>query len=263
VHIDIDPAEIGKNVAIDYPLVSDVKKALQALLKNPPVVHSEKWIEQVQTWYHEYPLHYKQENTSCIKPQLVIDTLSRLTDGRAIITTEVGQHQMWAAHFYQAKAPRTFITSGGLGTMGYGFPAAMGAQIARPDATVVCIAGDASFQMNLQELQTIAERNLPVKVFVINNHFMGMVRQWQEMFHDNRLSESKIGNPDFVQVAEAFQVKGIRVTTAEQVEAAIQEALSISGPVVVDFVVEEEENLFPMVPPGKGNDEMLVKGWDE
>ncbi|SFJ63368.1 acetolactate synthase large subunit [Thermoflavimicrobium dichotomicum] len=263
VHIDIDPAEIGKNVVIDYPLVCDVKKALQALLVHPPHPDCGEWVRQVQTWYHEYPLSYKQENNTGIKPQYVIDCLSRLTDGKAIVTTEVGQHQMWAAHFYKAKEPRTFITSGGLGTMGFGFPAAMGIQIAKPEATVICIAGDASFQMNLQELQTVAERRLPVKILVINNNFMGMVRQWQEMFYENRLSESKIGNPDFVQVAEAFGIKGLRATKPEEVEAVIKEALDTPGPVVVDVVVEEEENVFPMVPPGKGNDEMLVKGWDE
>lgn len=262
VHIDIDPAEIGKNVAVDYPIVADVKNALQALLKKGPHANCSDWIYEVQKWNREYPLVY-ETNSMNLKPQLVIDLLDRMTNSEAVVTTEVGQHQMWAAHFYRAKHPRTFITSGGLGTMGFGFPAAMGAQIARPEATVVCVAGDASFQMNIQELQTISEYNLPVKVFVINNGSLGMVRQWQEMFHDNRLSESKVSAPDFVRVAEAFRVKGIRAETAAEAEKAIEQALAHPGPVVVDFIVEETEKVFPMVPPGKGNDEMMVKGWEE
>lgn len=262
VHIDIDPAEIGKNVAIDYPIVADVKNALGALIDKAPHANCEDWIYDLQAWNRENPLHYK-ESSEVLKPQYVIDLLDRMTNSEAIVTTEVGQHQMWAAHFYRAKHPRTFITSGGLGTMGFGFPAAMGAQIAKPVATVVCIAGDASFQMNIQELQTVSERNLPVKVFVINNRFLGMVRQWQEMFHGNRYSESRIGAPDFVRIAEAYNIKGIRAMTPAEAEQAIAEALSHPGPVVVDFIVEEEENVFPMVPPGKGNDEMIIKGWEE
>jgi acetolactate synthase-1/2/3 large subunit len=262
VHIDIDPAEIGKNVAIDFPIVADVKNALKALIDKAPHAKCDDWIYDVQAWCREYPLGYKNDE-KVLKPQHVIDLTDRITNSEAIVTTEVGQHQMWAAHFYRAKHPRTFITSGGAGTMGYGFPAAMGAQLARPDATVICIAGDASFQMNIQELQTISERNIPVKVFVINNRFLGMVRQWQEMFHHNRLSESKIGAPDFVRVAEAFNVKGIRAETPAEAEQAIKDALAHPGPVVVDFIVEEGENVFPMVPPGKGNDEVIVKGWDE
>ncbi|MFC7442936.1 acetolactate synthase large subunit [Laceyella putida] len=263
VHIDIDPAEIGKNVVIDYPLVCDVKKALAQLLLHSPKPDTGAWISKVTQRAKEYPLKYEQHPDGGLKPQFVIDYLSKLTDGKAIVTTEVGQHQMWAAHFYQVRQPRSFITSGGLGTMGFGFPAAMGAQLAKPDATVVCIAGDASFQMNIQELQTIAEFNIPVKVFVINNHFLGMVRQWQEIFYDNRYSESKIGSPDFVKVAEAFNVKGLRAATKAEAEMAIREALAHPGPVVVDFNVEEEENVFPMVPPGKGNDEMILGGWEE
>jgi len=263
VHIDIDPAEIGKNVEIHYPLVADVKAALQALLHSSPKMDIDAWVYRVKGWKKDYPLMYEQKAGQGLKPQFVIDCLNRLTRSRAIVTTEVGQHQMWAAHFYQAKEPRTFITSGGLGTMGFGFPAAMGAQIAKPDAQVICIAGDASFQMNIQELQTVAERNLPVKVFVINNRYMGMVRQWQEMFYENRLSESGIGAPDFVKVAEAYGVKGLRACTPEEAERAMEMALSHPGPAVVDFVVEEEENVFPMVPPGKGNDQMLMKGWEE
>lgn len=262
VHIEIDPAEIEKNVRVDYPVIADAKQALQALRSMSPPCACTSWLAQVQAWEQEHPLTYSQDESS-LKPQYVIDLLNEMTRSEAIVTTEVGQHQMWAAHFYRAKRPRTFLTSGGLGTMGFGFPAAIGAQLAVPEATVVCIAGDASFQMNIQELQTVAERNIPVKVMVINNRFLGMVRQWQKMFYENRLSESRIGAPDFVQVAEAYKVKGLRATTPEEARQVIAEALAHPGPVVVDFLVEEEENLFPMVPPGKGNHEILLRGWEE
>ncbi|MFD1425267.1 biosynthetic-type acetolactate synthase large subunit [Laceyella tengchongensis] len=262
VHIDIDPAEIGKNVAIDYPLVCDVRKALLRLLDQAPRPDSDAWVNQTTNRAQAFPLTYEQRPDGELKPQFVIDYLSKVTEGKAIVTTEVGQHQMWAAHFYRVCQPRSFITSGGLGTMGFGFPAAMGAQLAKPDATVVCIAGDASFQMNIQELQTIAEMNIPVKIFVINNHFLGMVRQWQEIFYDGRYSESRLSSPDFVKVAEAFHVKGIRATTKEEAERAIDEALRYPGPIVVDFQVEEEESVFPMVPPGKGNNEMILGRWE-
>ncbi|WP_289140063.1 biosynthetic-type acetolactate synthase large subunit [uncultured Brevibacillus sp.] len=261
IHIDIDPSELSKIVPVDYSLVCDVKTALQALLLPSPTPDCEEWRMQVQQWAQEYPLAYDQDQEGALKPQFVIDLLSKITNGNAIVTTEVGQHQMWAAHFYRAKKPRTFLTSGGLGTMGFGFPAAIGAQIAKPESTVVCIAGDASFQMNIQELQTIAELDIPVKVFIINNRFLGMVRQWQEMFYENRLSESQIGGPDFVKVAEAFRVKGLRAETMADAELVIQEALAHPGPVVVDFLVEESENVFPMVPPGKANSELIMKGW--
>ncbi|WP_103107509.1 biosynthetic-type acetolactate synthase large subunit [Brevibacillus reuszeri] len=263
IHIDIDPSELSKIVPADYALVCDVKTALQALLLPFPTPDCENWRMQVQQWAQEYPLSYDQDQDGALKPQFVIDLLSKITNGNAIVTTEVGQHQMWAAHFYRAKKPRTFLTSGGLGTMGFGFPAAIGAQIAKPESTVVCVAGDASFQMNIQELQTIAELDIPVKVFIINNRFLGMVRQWQEMFYENRLSESQIGGPDFVKVAEAFRVKGLRAETRADAVLVIQEALAHPGPVVVDFLVEESENVFPMVPPGKANSELIMKGWEE
>ncbi|MCP3740312.1 acetolactate synthase large subunit [Rossellomorea sp. BNER] len=262
VHIDIDPAELNKNVKVDYPIAADLKQALQVLVDMSVHCQTDTWVKEVRMWQEEYPLSYELEESK-LKPQCVIDLVSELTKGEAIVTTEVGQHQMWAAHFYRAKMPRTFLTSGGLGTMGFGFPAAVGAQLAADDKLVVCIAGDASFQMNIQELQTIAENNIPVKVFIINNHFLGMVRQWQEMFYENRLSESKIGSPDFVKVAEAYGVKGLRAATPSEAKQAIQEAFRHQGPVVVDFHVEEEENVFPMVPPNKGNHEMVNKRWEE
>ncbi|WP_282201430.1 acetolactate synthase large subunit [Collibacillus ludicampi] len=261
-HIDIDPAEIGKNVAVDIPIVGDVGRALQALIEKAPVPDSANWLQTVRQWVKDYPLEYKSEE-GVLKPQQVIDLIQEATQGKAIVTTEVGQHQMWAAHFYKPAAPRSFITSGGLGTMGFGFPAAMGAQLARPNETVICIAGDASFQMNIQELQTVAERNIPVKVMIINNYYLGMVRQWQELFYEKRYSESAIGQPDFVKVAEAFGVKGMRATTPEEAKEAIQIALAHPGPVLVDFSVAEEENVFPMVPPGAGNDEMVGGRWED
>jgi acetolactate synthase-1/2/3 large subunit len=261
-HIDIDPAEIGKNVAVDIPIVGDVGRALQALIEKAPVADSAEWLRTVHQWVDEYPLAYKSEE-GVLKPQQVIDLIQQATQGKAIVTTEVGQHQMWAAHFYKPASPRSFITSGGLGTMGFGFPAAMGAQLARPDETVICIAGDASFQMNIQELQTVAERRIPVKVMIINNNYLGMVRQWQELFYEGRYAESAIGQPDFVRVAEAFGVMGLRATNLEEAKEAVAKALAHPGPVVVDFSVAEEENVFPMVPPGAGNDEMVLGRWED
>jgi len=263
VHIDIDPAEIGKNVIIEYPIHCDLKHALQFLLDQEPLAPSDNWMSEVRMWANQHPLQFKQEEDGGLKPQYVIDLLHKMTDSTAIVTTEVGQHQMWAAHFYQPKTPRTFITSGGLGTMGFGFPAAMGAQLGCPEKTVVCIAGDASIQMNIQELQTVAERNIPLKLFIINNRFLGMVRQWQEMFYENRLSESSIGQPDFVKVADAYGIKGLRAETPADAKRVIAEALAHPGPVLVDFVVVEDENVFPMVPPGGANVDMIERGWDE
>lgn len=262
VHIDIDPSEFHKNVTVEYPVVGDVKKALHMLLHMPICTQTDEWLTKTEEWKAEYPLSYNQKESD-LKPQHVISLVSELTNGEAIVTTEVGQHQMWAAHFYKAKNPRTFLTSGGLGTMGFGFPAAIGAQLAKEEELVICIAGDASFQMNIQELQTIAENNIPVKVFIINNKFLGMVRQWQEMFYENRLSESKIGSPDFVKVAEAYGVKGLRATNSIEAKQVMLEAIAHEGPVVVDFCVEEGENVFPMVPPNKGNNEMIMKRWEE
>ncbi|QBP91894.1 acetolactate synthase large subunit [Bacillus mycoides] len=262
VHIDIDPSEFHKNVTVEYPVVGDVKNALHMLLHMPIDTQTDEWLTKIEKWKEEYPLSYNQKERE-LKPQHVISLVSELTNGEAIVTTEVGQHQMWAAHFYKAKNPRTFLTSGGLGTMGFGFPAAIGAQLAKEEELVICIAGDASFQMNIQELQTIAENNIPVKVFIINNKFLGMVRQWQEMFYENRLSESRIGSPDFVKVAEAYGVKGLRATNSFEAKKVMLEAFSHEGPVVVDFCVEEGENVFPMVPPNKGNNEMIMKRWEE
>ncbi|MDB5083840.1 MAG: acetolactate synthase, large subunit, biosynthetic type [Bacilli bacterium] len=262
-HLDIDPAEIGKNVAIQYPVVGDVGRSLALLLEDVPVPDCSEWLSKLQKLHAEVPLTYTKQ-PGILKPQEVLEMLQAATGGQAIVTTEVGQHQMWAAHYYKPVSPRKFITSGGAGTMGYGFPAAMGAAIAKPDQTVVCVAGDASFQMNIQELQTIFERNIPVKVFVINNRYLGMVRQWQELLHGERYAESRIGGPDFAKVAEAYGVLGLRAENAEEAQAAVAKALSHQGPVVVDFIVAEGENVFPMVLPGRGSDEMMLADrWSE
>lgn len=254
IHIEIDPAEISKIVRAHIPIKGDVKQVLAAILKRlegVKIPKHKKWLDQIQQWKRTYPLTYGSSDKA-IKPQFVIEELYRLTEGKAIITTDVGQHQMWAAQFYKFHNPRSFITSGGLGTMGYGFPAAIGAQVAFPDRSVFTIAGDGSFLMNIQELATVFEYQIPVKVAIINNGYLGMVRQWQEIFFNRRYSQVdlKKGNPDFVMVANGFGVEGIRVTKAKEVRPALEKALAIKGPVVLDIHVDQEENVFPMVPSG-------------
>ncbi len=260
IHVDIDPAEIGKNVPVDIAVVADVGLTLQALAADRLSADTGEWRAQIAAWEAEWPLRYRADDT-CLKPQAVIELIAKRTRGEAIVTTEVGQHQMWAALFYPFSEPRKFVTSGGLGTMGYGFPSALGAQVALPGETVVCIAGDASFQMNIQELQTMVDYALPVKIAVINNRFLGMVRQWQQFFYDRRYAESRISSPDFVKVANAYGVLGLRASTFDEAKVAIEQAFAHEGPVVIDFVVQEEENVFPMVPPGKGTDEMTLE-WE-
>lgn len=258
IHIDIDPAEIGKNVAASIPIVGDVKRVLQELIKKLKPGETEAWCEQVTAWKKDYPLRYSQAAEATLKPQYVINELYRLTGGNAIVTTDVGQHQMWAAQYYPLENPRTFISSGGLGTMGFGFPAAIGAQVAFPNRTVICIAGDGSFQMNSQELATAACYNLPVKVAVINNQYLGMVRQWQEFFYGSRYSQSCLaGSPDFVKLAEAYGVVGMRAVTAAEVPGVIEAALQTAGPVVIDFQVDPNENVLPMVAPNTSIIEMI------
>ncbi|BDC36468.1 MAG: biosynthetic-type acetolactate synthase large subunit [Candidatus Methanoliparum thermophilum] len=258
IHIDIDPAEIGKNVRVDLPIVGDSKNILNSLLSilktkisNENKGRYKKWIEKVSTWKMEHPLHFN-EKTDTLKPQYVIKRLYEITKGNAIIVTEVGQHQMWTAQYYLCKNPRQFISSGGLGTMGYGFPASIGVKIALPNSLVFDVAGDGSFQMNCQELATAVQNNIDVKVAIINNGYLGMVRQWQELFYNRRYSNTRLGYlPDFVKFAESYNAKGIRVTKKSEVDDAIQEAIRYDGPVLIDFRVEEEENVFPMVPAGK------------
>ncbi|GIP11360.1 acetolactate synthase [Paenibacillus macerans] len=259
VHIDIDPAEIGKNVHADIPIVGDVKTVLEML--NPLVSRADKadaWREQIRQSKIDKPLKYKDSDTE-LKPQWVIEMLNETTGGEAIVTTDVGQHQMWAAQFYKFNQPRSWITSGGLGTMGFGFPSAIGAQMAFPDRLVISINGDGGMQMCSQELAICAINNIPVKIVVINNQVLGMVRQWQELIYDNRYSHINLeGSPDFVKLAEAYGVKGLRAASKEEAKRVWQEALDTPGPVLVEFMVRKEENVYPMVPQGSTIDQMLM-----
>ncbi|HUW65804.1 MAG TPA: biosynthetic-type acetolactate synthase large subunit [Spirochaetia bacterium] len=255
VHIDIDPAEIGKNVRVDAAVVGDVKRALTGLLPLLAARVSGAWQEKIELWKQEYPLEYA--NGGKLKPQTVIREIYRVTGGKARITTEVGQNQMWAAQYFTFTRPRSFITSGGLGTMGFGLPAAIGVQAACPDETVFDIAGDGSIQMNIQEMTTAVNYGLPVNVAIINNGYLGMVRQWQELFYDRRYSHTELTNPDFVKLAEAYGAEGVRVSKAADVAQVLEQAVAASGPVMMDFVVDREENVVPIVPPGLSLSEMI------
>jgi len=256
IHIDIDPTAISKSVKVDIPIVGDAKDILSKLLLYVQRKKRESWHKKIKEWKNKYPLKY--ENNEDLKPQFVVEKIYEVTKGKAIITTEVGQNQMWAAQFYQYTEPRTFISSGGLGTMGYGFPASIGAQIGRPDKVVFDIAGDGSFQMNIQEIATAAKYKVPVKIAILNNGYLGMVRQWQQLFYHSRYSQVSLsGSPDFVKIAEAYGVKGIEVTKPEEVEPALKEALSVPGPVILDFKVAPEENVYPMVPAGAALNQMI------
>lgn len=259
VHIDIDPAEIGKNVKADIPIVGDVKTVLGMV--NPLVSRTDKadaWRTKIQQLKAEKPLRYK-DSDSVLKPQWVIEMLNETTGGEAIVTTDVGQHQMWVAQYYKFSQPRSFLTSGGLGTMGFGFPSAIGAQMGHPERLVISINGDGGMQMCAQELAICAINNIPVKVVVINNQVLGMVRQWQELIYEHRYSHINLeGSPDFVKLAEAYGVKGLRAENKEDAKRAWQEALETPGPVLVEFVVSREENVYPMVTQGSTIDQMLM-----
>ena len=256
IHIDIDPSAISKNIPVDIPIVGDCKNVLKELnrrIKKRPDTSS--WLKQIETWKKSYPLTYKKDNK--LRPQYIMEEIYKITGGDAIICTEVGQNQMWAAQFFKYTKPRTFISSGGLGTMGYGFPASIGAQVGSPEKIVFDIGGDGSIQMNIQELSTVANNKLPVNIVIFNNAYLGMVRQWQELFYKRRYSQTHLQNPDFAKVAESYGVKGIKVTKKEQVKDALKEAIETAGPVVLDFHIEEEENVFPMVPAGKAINRMI------
>ena len=256
IHIDIDPAEIGKNKRIDVPIVGDVKAVLNdmllALKKNDV---TEAWLKKIKHWRQHHPL--KCPDDGRLHPQFVIRQMSELLAGDAIIVSEVGQNQMWTAQHYCFKNPRTWITSGGLGTMGYGLPAAMGAHFARPDLPVFDVAGDGSIQMNIQEFGTIAHNKIPVKIAILNNRFLGMVRQWQELFYDRRYSFTELPPVEFVKIANAYGIEGVKVETPEDVMPALKASLDCDGPFVMDFRIEREENVFPMVPAGAAINEMI------
>jgi acetolactate synthase-1/2/3 large subunit len=264
VHIDIDPTSIRKNIPVTIPVVGDCKTSLKhinRLLDEADLSDVEtrrrKWLDQIEQWKSTKPLAYQQEDI--IKPQFVIDKLYELTKGSAIITTEVGQNQMWAAQYYHFDNPNHFITSGGLGCMGFGLPAALGAQMACPDKLVVDVAGDGSIQMNIQEMATAVQFCLPVKIVILNNNYLGMVRQWQELFYEKRYSCTLMEHaPDYVKLAEAYGAVGLRATKPEEVEAVLSEALSIPQPVIMDFQVDKEESVYPMVPAGAPITEMLL-----
>jgi acetolactate synthase-1/2/3 large subunit len=263
IHVDIDPAEISKNVRVDLPIVGDAKIVLKELVEAVKKVeepHADKtaWHKQIAEWKKKYPFHYHQENE--IRSEYVIEKISELTKDRdTIITTGVGQNQLWAAQFYNANRPRSYVTSGGLGTMGFGLPAAVGAQFGRPDAVVVDIDGDGSIQMVSQELATIAANKLPIITVILNNGFLGNVRQWQELFYNHRYSHVDLngGSPDFIKLADAYGIKGVRVTEIADVEGALRDAIEAREPIVLEFKVMREANVFPMVAPGSSIDEML------
>ncbi|AFJ62985.1 acetolactate synthase catalytic subunit [Bacillus velezensis YAU B9601-Y2] len=258
-HIDIDPAEIGKIIETQIPVVGDSKIVLQELLKqNGKQGQTEEWKQQLSEWKEEYPLWYTDNREEGLKPQKLIEYIHQFTNGEAIVATDVGQHQMWAAQFYPFRKADKWVTSGGLGTMGFGLPAAIGAQLADRNATVVAILGDGGFQMTLQELDVIRQLNLPVKVVILNNECLGMVRQWQEIFYEERYSESKFSaQPDFVKLSEAYGIKGVRISSEEEAEEELKKALSSKEPAVIDVRVAKSEKVFPMIAPGKGLHEMV------
>lgn len=258
IHIDIDPAEIGKNIPTDIPIVADAKEALKALLKNdfqaPDIA---EWLDFLNKKKEDYPYWYVEDEKESL-PQQIIEVVHTITNGDAVVTTDVGQHQMWAAQYYKLNHDHQWVTSGGLGTMGFGFPAAIGAQFAKPDKKVISIVGDAGFQMTLQELALLNEFKLPVKVVIINNGALGMVRQWQELFYEGRYSQSLMPvQPDFVKLAEAYGVKGYRINNHEEALSILEEALNSDEPVVIDARVKQLENVYPMVPAGKSLDEIV------
>ena len=265
IHFDIDPTSISKNVRVDLPIVGDCKRILSKMLTLLEEEDIDSFKEGLDKWHHQieklkalHNMNYEQKDI--IKPQYVVEKIYELTNGDAIISTEVGQNQMWTAQYYSFLKPRTLLTSGGLGTMGYGFPAAIGAQVAFPNKLVIDIAGDGSIQMNSQELATVVQYQLPIKVAILNNHYFGMVRQWQEFFYGKRYASSSLEgiSPDFVKLAEAYGAVGLRATKPEEVVPTLKKAFSISKPVIIDFLVDPEENVYPMVPAGEALNQMRL-----
>ena len=263
IHIDIDPAEISKNVPAHIPIVGDAKNILPRLTAEYRALEAEpgrleEWWTRINKWKERHPLSYTDSADAEIKPQYMIEALYEATRGDAIVVSDVGQHQMWTAQRYHFSKPRRWINSGGLGTMGFGLPAAMGAQVGCPDDTVVCVAGDGSVQMNMQELATCAEEKIPIKVFIMNNGYLGMVRQWQELFWDRRYSQVDMGQyPDFVKLADAYGATGLRLTDKTTLVADMRDALALDGPVLVDVRVTREENTYPMIAPGQAARDMV------
>jgi acetolactate synthase-1/2/3 large subunit len=257
IHIDVDPAEISKNVPAHIPIVGDAKNILPRLTAEYRALEAdpgrlEEWWSRIRVWQERHPLRYDDSTDSEIKPQYMVQSIYEATGGDAIVTSDVGQHQMWTAQYYHFPQPRRWINSGGLGTMGFGLPAAMGAKVGCPDQTVVCIAGDGSVQMNMQELATCAQEGIAIKVFIMNNGYLGMVRQWQELFWDKRYSQVEMGQwPDFVKLAEAYGATGLRFSDKHTLVSDVKEALALDGPVLVDVRVTREENTYPMIPAGQ------------
>lgn len=259
IHIDIDPAEISKNRHADIPIVGDCKTVLSVLIEKVREKREDEWLAQIEAWKREYPLTY-EEKPGIISPQRVIQEIHAVTDGNAICTADVGQHQMWLAQYYIFNEPRRHVSSGGLGAMGYGFPAAIGAALGRPDLPVWSITGDGGFQMVAQELATVRKYNIPVKIAIINNSYLGMVRQWQELLYERRYSSSDlIDNPDFIKLAEAYNVPGFLVEKPEELRPALEKAAAMDGPVLLDIRVDREANVFPMIPAGKSVADMIGK----
>jgi len=263
IHIDVDPAEISKNVPAHIPIVGDAKRILPKLVREYRALEADSsrldaWWERIHGWQERYPLTYEDSDDEEIKPQFMIEAIHEATGGEAIITSDVGQHQMWTAQYYPFSAPRRWINSGGLGTMGFGLPAALGAQVANPEATVVCVAGDGSLPMNVQELATCVMEDIPVKVFLMNNFYLGMVRQWQELFWGRRYSAVDMGtSPDWVKLADAFGATGLRATEKSTLLDTMRQALETPGPVVLDVHVSKEENVYPMIPAGAAARDMV------
>jgi len=257
IHIDIDPSSISKNVRVDIPIVGDAKNVIDELIGQiDELPDTSEWLKTIEGWKKKYPLTYK-DDTAMIKPQYILEQLWDLTHGDAVICTEVGQSQMWACLWYKYLTPRTFISSGGLGTMGFGFPAAMGAKLGCPEKQVFNIAGDGSIQMNIQELGTCVANTINVKVLIFNNGFLGMVRQWQELFYKKRYSYTPITSPDYVLLAQSYGAVGIKVTKKSEVRPALEKAIQTDNTVFIDFRIEPEENVYPMVPAGKAINEMI------
>ena len=252
IHIDIDPAEIGKNKLIDVPIVGDLKNVLTDLNEKAPKVSHDEWLKQIKKWKKEYSLTYRKTEDDILIPQEILSEIDKITKGNVIVATDVGQHQMWAAQYLTFNNPYSILTSGGAGTMGFGLPAAIGAQVANPNKKVLAVVGDGGFQMTFQELMLIKEYNLPVKIFIINNSYLGMVRQWQELFHEKRYSSVDLSyNPDFIKIGEAYGIKSIQLKNKKDLKKHLKKILESNEAVLVECIVEKEENVYPMIPAGK------------